>query len=762
MDVPALNVEDRYRRLVEDLRLIVWEFDRTTKRFVYVSPQAQAILGYSLEQWHEPQFWYHHVHPDDREEALRFSHEHVARGEDHAFEYRMLRSDGEPVWFRDITSLMQRDGAVVALHGVLIDITERKQAEQALRANEERLREVFESAVDPLWDWDIVRDTTTFSPSWPRLLGYEPAEFQREQPTWEMLVHPDDMARVKEVLDQCLRDECPQYEAEYRLITRDGSSKWVLSRGRVIARNTRGEPLRMVGSISDTTARVRAEEALRQSEHRFRSMAEASVVGIWQTSPEGRTLYINPSMCRMLGVDNAQSMHGRTFFEFFPGESLKVIETHLVKRRQGLASSYEVDLTPLRGPVRRVIIAGSPVTGPDGRIESIIGTFTDITERLAAESALRHSESRLRAIIDNTPNVAIQGYDRDGRVQFWNRATERMFGWSEVEARGRTLDELMLSPEDASEFVRTLREMERTGQSSTPGEWAFTSRCGRAGWCYSTMFMIADRTSSDPATGPEPKPVFICMDVEITERKRAEQAVAHSSQVHRLLLRELDHRVRNNLAALIGLIDLSARDSRGVPEFAASVRDRVQAMSTVHALLSRDRWRAVDLRDLLLNLMPSARPEMLTIDGPRVEVAARQATALGMVLQELFANSLKHGALGSPNGTVQVRWTVDDSISLTTAVTDAASIALPTRVLRLDWREQGGRPIDKPVTPSIGSRLIHGLVRAELAGEAMLTFPRDGAQHTLTLRLDPHDQVSDQGVGSVPTGVHVPLRSSSE
>jgi PAS domain S-box-containing protein len=722
MDAAALNAEDRFRRLVEDLRLIVWEFDPASKQFLYVSPQAQSILGYPLDEWQQPQFWYQHVHPDDRAAAWRFSNEHVGRGVDHAFEYRMVRADGGAVWFRDITTVVKREGRTVALHGVLIDITQRKEAEDALRANEERLREVFESALDPLWDWDVVLDQTRFSPSWPRLLGYQPAEFDRQPPAWEALVHPDDLQRVREVLEQALRGERQQYEAEYRLKTRDGEWKWVLSRGRVISRDQHGQALRMIGSISDTTARMRAEEALRQSERRFRSMAESSMVGIWQIEPDGRTLYINPSMCRLLGVDGPQDMVARTYHDFFTPESVQVIGVELDKRRRGIASSYEAEIRSQHGAHTRVIIAGAPVLGPEGRVESIIGTFTDITERKQTETALRHSEARLRAIIDNTPNVAIQGYDSAGRVQFWNRATENLSGWSEAEAVGRTLDELILDQASAAEFLATLKAVERTGQPAKPNEWRFRRRDGRAGWMYSTIFAISD---------PRADPVFICMDVEITERKRVQEELERGNQVHRLLLSELDHRVRNNLASLIGLIDISARDSRSVPEFAASVRDRVQAMSTVHALLSRERWRSVELRQLLLTLAPSGRHEAVSVDGPNVEVLARQATALGMVLQELFANSLKHGALGSPGGAVEVEWRLDGQRESRGGPTDHAS-----RLLRLNWSERGGPPIARPITPSIGTRLIDGLVRTELAGEAALAFEPDGARHAFTLRLD--------------------------
>jgi len=463
-----LKVEDRFRRLVEDLRLIVWEFDPASKRFTYVSPQAESILGYSLPQWQEPEFWYQHVHPEDREQAMRFSRRHVERGEDHEFEYRMLHATGRAVWIRDLTSVIKRDGRVVALHGVLIDISDH----------------------------------------------------------------------------------------------------------------------------------VRVEQALRQSEQRFRSLAESSVVGIWQvTTDRGETQYINPSMCRLLGVDGAGDLAGRTYHEFFSPENLEIIRREHSARIAGQPTSYEVEIRAADGVRRRVIISGSPVFNADGAVVSMIGTFTDISQRVQAE-----------------------------------------------------------------------RELKR------------------------------------------------------------------SNHLQQLLLSELDHRVRNNLASLAALLDISARDTRPVGEFAAAIRHRVHAMSVVHALLSRAHWRSVELRQLAQTLAPAGEDSALQMRGPAVEILARQATALGMVLQELFVNSRKYGALrAGAGGRIELEWRME-------TVADGA------HAVRVTWRERGGPPITPPLNEGVGTGLVHGLVKAELRGEAILTYPREGATHEFIFRLDerePEENAAD-------------------
>ena len=453
------RADERYRRLIETVRLIAWEFDPATKRFEFVSQYAPAILGYPLEAWREPAFWYDHLHPDDRDRIARFCREKAARGEDHEVEYRMMRADGSVAWIKDITTVQQREGKPVRLHGVFIDITDRKLAE----------------------------------------LG------------------------------------------------------------------------------------------LYDSEQRFRQLAESSNVGFWQVTPEGHTIYINLAMCSMLDVAGPADLVGRTVHEFFSPESVARIQAEHEKRAAGVSSTYEVEAITAKGRRRNLLISGAPLMTPDGTLLSKIGTFLDITEQKVAEVARREG-----------------------------------------------------------------------------------------------------------------------------------------TELQRMMLSELDHRVRNNLAALSALIDISMRDKSDVKAFAVSIRGRVQAMSAVHSLLSRGHWLAVSLHRLIETLTPADLHGSVVATGPDVLITPRQVTAFGMILQELFANSLKHGSLGSPAGKAELSWTTESHPDHPKGLR-----------LELTWRESGGPPILTAPVPGQGTGLILGFVRTELRGTTKLTYPREGALHRFTLNLDP-------------------------
>jgi diguanylate cyclase (GGDEF)-like protein/PAS domain S-box-containing protein len=124
--------EQRFRQLVEATDVVPWELRVSDWTFTYVAPQAEELFGYDREAWYEPGFWPEHIHPDDRERAMRYCRRQTREGLDHEFEYRLVHADGHPVWVRDIVSVVETAGGPDLLRGVMIDVSERKRIEQEL------------------------------------------------------------------------------------------------------------------------------------------------------------------------------------------------------------------------------------------------------------------------------------------------------------------------------------------------------------------------------------------------------------------------------------------------------------------------------------------------------------------------------------------------------------------------------------------------------------------------------------------------------
>ena len=176
-----------------------------------------------------------------------------------------LPQDGEPHTYISVKfPLLDAGGVPYAVCGISTDITERKRAELALRQSEERLALVIQGSSDGVWDWDLRTNEVYFSTRWKAMLGYTEHEVENHFSAWERLLHPADRERALASLQAYLSGQTPTYELEHRLRHKDGSYRWILSRG-VALRDAQGKPVRMAGSHVDLTERKQAEEQLERA-----------------------------------------------------------------------------------------------------------------------------------------------------------------------------------------------------------------------------------------------------------------------------------------------------------------------------------------------------------------------------------------------------------------------------------------------------------------------------------------------------------------
>ena len=255
--------ESRYRLLAENTTdLIIYSDLDTTRR--YVSPAAKPLLGYDAEELvgTKPLDF---VHPDDRDgygEVLRSLSESLV---DRAVtRQRYRRRDGSWIWMEVSFSLAFDDatGRPTGYVASLRDVTEQRNAQEALRVSEERLALALDSGSDGLWDWDVSSGEVKLSDHWFSMLGYAPGEVEAHINTWQALAHPDDAEQARQLLNEHLAGRTPTYECEYRLKTKGGGYAWTLARGKVVSRSPDGRALRMVGTHIDITRRKAADEQI--------------------------------------------------------------------------------------------------------------------------------------------------------------------------------------------------------------------------------------------------------------------------------------------------------------------------------------------------------------------------------------------------------------------------------------------------------------------------------------------------------------------
>jgi PAS domain S-box-containing protein len=518
-------------------------------RMVWVNRALSEMRGYTREELLAGHFLERAL-PEEAE-RYREAWGRLMAGERVRLRTRVTRKDGSESILDTSGAPLERGGKRYVF-SVIHDVTEqvkageeleRRVAERTadLRQSEERFRLIAEALPSAMAIVRAQDGTILYANDRASEVMRVPKGELPGRNIGEFYADPADRPKLREAI---FRDGGVT-NWEFRLRRADGSLGWGLSSLRLTTH--RGEPA-VLGLFADLTELRRVSEALRESEERYRTLADSSGVGIWQITPDGRTIYANPEMCRMLGVDGPAGLEGRTYHEFFGPENLEAMKPEHAKRAQGLASSYEVEIVRKDGGRRRAVIYGAPLRAPDGALTSLIGTFVDVTDRRRTEEALREAHEELeRRVEERTALLSeeiaerrraqehlrlyreifsharegILVLDREGRILEQNEAHRQLLGWPDEELRRQGAS--LFSPEGFPELFRVL-----AATGSFHGESDERTRSGDPVRVEQSAFTVKT------AAGEVLCHVVIKRDV--TARRRAEDALRESESRWRALV----------------------------------------------------------------------------------------------------------------------------------------------------------------------------------------------------------------------------------
>lgn len=659
----------------------------------------------------------------------------------------------------------------------------------ALRNSEARLRLAVSAADEGLWDLDLSTGTAVVTDEYATLFGWSPASLATIYERLPERLHPNDMATVSARLRDYLDGRIADYRAEFRVADHTGGWRWALSVGRIVERSSEGAPLRMLGAIKDISERRQAEDQLRRSEETLRATA-TQLRGLLTNSPtvvytmrpiDGvlRAVEVSENIERLFGYSQEEALQPSWWADHIaPEDRVHVFSAvGLIAERDEIAHEFRVIRKD--GSISWIQDSLRCTAREHGRPVEVVGAWTDITSRKMAElrskrlTALYATLSECnQAIVRSTraedlyAAVCRAAVEHGGIALAWiglvDAQGERVVPVAAFGESTTYLDGIEISVDPRSAHGRgptgTAVREDRAAWSEDfphdPTTAAWHERARGPGWSFSgslplrrdgrAMGALTIYTRDQTVMDEEARALLVEMSANISyaldsfsheaRRSDADRALRHSVHEKDVLLKEVHHRVKNNLQLISSLLRLETgrTDDLRVHDVLTEMQGRILSMALLHETL----YRSADLahinlghyltqlaRQAFRSLAPAGHLQLRTtlVDA---EVEPDQAIPCGLLVNELVANAIKHGFPDDAPGTITV------------------SLARDGEALCLDVRDDGvGLPddLDARRATSLGLHLV-SVLATQLNGT--LTSDSVAGAH-FSLRFVPRLSVSE-------------------
>ena len=561
------------------------------------------------------------------------------------------------------------NGEIIGIFAAARDITERKKAEEALEeaydSLEEKVKErttELEGAYNSLkeseiglaeaqkmahignWVWDVATDKAYWSDELFRIFGRDSQESAPSYNEYLSYVHPDDRDYVDSAFAGTLNGK--PYDIEHRIILASGEERTVHIQAEVVF-DDENIPIRTKGIVQDVTERKKTEEEIQT----LASIVESSQDAIITISLDCIIFSWNKGAAQIYGY-SAEEIRGRHISILEPDNRKGEIKQLIEKIRRGEAvKNYETIRLKKDGTIINVSVTLSSIFDASGKLVATSAIYRDITERKRAEAALRESEARLRRFYESDM-LGVLYYNVDGSIIDANDKFLAIVGYTREDLQaGLVRWDKMTPPEYRSLDENCIEKLKATGISAT----------------YEKEYIRKD-SSRVPiiigiATFDHERNEGVAFVLDITERKKAEQALEKSEETRK---KEIHHRIKNNLQVISSLLDLQAdkfNDPKVIEAFRES-QSRVISMALIHEELYKEEGTdtlnfSEYLKTLVENLFQTYRISSknihLNMDLEENSLFNMDtAVPLGIIVNELISNSLKHAFLGRNDGEISI------------------------------------------------------------------------------------------------------------
>jgi PAS domain S-box-containing protein len=699
--------EEQYRTLVENINDVIYTLD-LQGNITYISPVVGQVSQYKTEDLIGRNF-VDFIHPDDLPELIE-SYNRTIKGHLEPSEFRIFDKDGSVRYVRTSSHTIMDEGEVVGLTAVMTDITERKRAEEALQESEERFRRLSDAAEEgiAIHDRGIIIEANE---ALARMFGYELHELIGMNA--ERLATPESWKSI-------LKNIATGFERPYEGIgmRKDGSTFYCQLVGKPY--HYRGKTLR-VATFTDITDRKLAEEALRESEKRYRQLVENANDIIYRTDDTGHITLANPVALGIMGYSEEEMM-GKHYLDFIRPDYRKDAERFYGMQYVKAIQNTYYEFPAIKKDGKEIWLGQNvQLAKEEDRIVGFQAVARDITQRKLAEIALQETEERYKGLFERSFD-AIFIHDFEGNFLDANAIALNMLGYEKDDITAISFSNL-LSEEQLPLAIETLNEVLKTGIQKLTNEFKLKKKGGGYVWVETRASLLYRNGKPYAIQG---------LARDITDRKETEEQIKGSLHEKEILLKEIHHRVKNNLQIIKSLLNLQSRkiqDEELLRLFSDS-QNRIRAIALIHEKLYKSKdLSSIDFAEYIKTMTQELH--MIYIENAQIKIQTelesillniQQAIPCGLILNELLTNAFKYAF---PDGwkneaviTISLHHESNDRIVL---IVSDNGVGIPD-------------DIDIKEAESLGLQLITILAKDQLEGEIKLER-RGGTRFTVSIPI---------------------------
>jgi len=401
------------------------------------------------------------IYADDLERVKKEVEEYSSnRIDNFRQEYRIITKDGRICWTDDRTQVERDDdGKIIFYRGITLDITETKLAQVSLKENEERLRLALNSANQVTWELNLITGDVNVGKEYPKMLGYDHQKFKETKEKWIRRVHPEDKEKVILDLKESISGEIDEYRSEMRLKTKSKKWVWILSVGKVVERDSFGNPIRMLGTYTDISKTKKYDDTIRESEERLRLALTSANQGLYDLNIQTGKAIVSNEYATMLGYDpKSFSESNNKWINRLHHKDLERVKRNYQDYITNKIPEYRIEFRQKTKSNKWIWIqsSGKIVEWDNkGKPLRMLGIHTDITEKKSTEFALRESEQQYKLLFSDNPNPMFVFDKKSLGFLNANEAAVKQYGYTLEEFLSMTIKDIR-PKEDIPEMQKVI------------------------------------------------------------------------------------------------------------------------------------------------------------------------------------------------------------------------------------------------------------------------------------------------------------------